>query len=63
MACSIRGPMVYDVGPQRRGILLGLVIYDLRDPQCHVFAERGAFADTCEGPRLVLVNVSSETVI
>ena len=50
--------MVYDMGRNDAGDLLGLVIYDLRDPQkpVTVFAERGAFADTPEGPRLVLVN-------
>jgi lipopolysaccharide export system permease protein len=50
--------MVYDIGRNDAGDLVGLVIYDLRDPQkpVTVFAERGAFADTPEGPRLVLVN-------
>jgi lipopolysaccharide export system permease protein len=50
--------MVYDTGRNDAGDLLGLVIYDLRDENkpVTVFAERGAFADTPEGPRLVLVN-------
>ncbi len=50
--------MVYDIGRNEAGDLMGLVIYDLRDSQkpVTVFAERGAFADTPEGPRLVLVN-------
>jgi lipopolysaccharide export system permease protein len=50
--------MVYDIGRNEAGDLMGLVIYDLRDPQkpVTVFAERGAFADTPEGPRLLLVN-------
>jgi lipopolysaccharide export system permease protein len=50
--------MVYDIGRNDAGDLLGLVIYDLRDPNkpVTVFAERGAFADTPEGPRLLLVN-------
>jgi lipopolysaccharide export system permease protein len=50
--------MVYDIGRNEAGDLMGLVIYDLRDPNkpVTVFAERGAFADTPEGPRLVLVN-------
>ncbi len=50
--------MVYDMGRNEAGDLVGLVIYDLRDPEkpVTVFAERGAFADTPEGPRLLLVN-------
>ncbi len=50
--------MVYDVGRNDAGDLLGLVIYDLRDESkpVTVFAERGAFADTPDGPRLLLVN-------
>jgi lipopolysaccharide export system permease protein len=50
--------MVYDMGRNDAGDLVGLVIYDLRDPgkPVTVFAERGAFADTPEGPRLLLVN-------
>jgi lipopolysaccharide export system permease protein len=54
--------MVYDTGRNEAGDLLGLVIYDLRDENkpVTVFAERGAFADTPEGPRLVLVNGSRQ---
>jgi len=50
--------MVYDMGRNDAGDLVGLVIYDLRDPDkpVTVFAERGALADTPEGPRLLLVN-------
>jgi lipopolysaccharide export system permease protein len=50
--------MVYDMGRNDAGDLIGLVIYDLRDPAKPVtlFAERGAFADTPDGPRLLLVN-------
>jgi lipopolysaccharide export system permease protein len=50
--------MVYDMGRNDAGDLMGLVIYDERDPQkpITVFAERGAFADTPDGPRLLLEN-------
>lgn len=50
--------MVYDMGRNDAGDLIGLVIYDRRDPEkpVTIFAARGAFADTNEGPRLVLVN-------
>lgn len=50
--------MVYDMGRNDAGDLMGLVIYDKRDAQkpVTIFAERGAFADTPDGPRLLLVN-------
>jgi lipopolysaccharide export system permease protein len=50
--------MVYDMGRNDAGDLMGLVIYDGRDPTkpITIFAERGAFADTPDGPRLLLVN-------
>ncbi len=50
--------MVYDMGRNAAGDLLGLVIYDTRDPQkpVTIFAERGAFVDTPDGPRLFMVN-------
>ncbi len=50
--------MIYDMGRNEAGDLLSLVIYDGRDPSrpVIVFAERGAFVDTPEGPRLVMVN-------
>jgi lipopolysaccharide export system permease protein len=50
--------MVYDMARNEVGDLMGLVIYDARDPNkpVTIFAERGAFADTPEGPRLLLVN-------
>jgi lipopolysaccharide export system permease protein len=50
--------MVYDTGRNAAGDLLGLVIYDTREPMkpVTIFAERGAFVDTPEGPRLFMVN-------
>ncbi|MGH7088809.1 MAG: LptF/LptG family permease [Stellaceae bacterium] len=50
--------MIYDMGRNDSGDLVGLVVYDRRDAAKPVtlFAARGAFADTPEGPRLVLVN-------
>ncbi|HXQ52801.1 MAG TPA: LptF/LptG family permease [Stellaceae bacterium] len=50
--------MVYDMGRNAAGDLLGMVVYDLRDEEkpVTIFAERGAFADTADGPRLLLVN-------
>jgi lipopolysaccharide export system permease protein len=50
--------MVYDAGRNAAGDLMSMVVYDLRDPHkpVTVFAERGAFADTADGPRLLLVN-------
>ena len=50
--------MVYDIGRNDAGDLMGLLIYDQRDAQkpVTIFAERGAFVDTPEGPRLFLVN-------
>ena len=50
--------MVYDMGRNEAGDLLGLLIYDTREPTrpVTIFAERGAFVDTPEGPRLFMVN-------
>ena len=50
--------MVYDMSRNEAGDLMGLVIYETRDPTkpVTIFAERGAFADTADGPRLLLVN-------
>jgi len=50
--------MVYDMGRNEAGDLLGLLIYDTREPSrpVTIFAERGAFVDTPEGPRLFMVN-------
>jgi len=50
--------MVYDTGRNDAGDLLGLLIYDMREPTkpVTIFAERGAFVDTPEGPRLFMVN-------
>jgi len=50
--------MVYDMGRNAAGDLLGLVIYDARDPgkAVTIFAARGAFVDTPEGPRLFMVD-------
>jgi lipopolysaccharide export system permease protein len=50
--------MVYDSGRNEAGELMSLVIYDVRDAQkpVTIFAERGAFVDTPEGPRLFMVN-------
>ncbi len=50
--------MVYDMGRNDAGDLMGLIIYDARDQQkpVTIFAERGAFADTPDGPRLLLAN-------
>jgi lipopolysaccharide export system permease protein len=48
--------MVYDMGRNDAGDLMGLIIYDLRDAAKPVtlFAKRGAFVDTPDGPRLLL---------
>jgi len=50
--------MVYDLGRNEAGELQSLIIYDLRDQAkpVTIFAERGAFVDTPEGPRLFMVN-------
>jgi lipopolysaccharide export system permease protein len=50
--------MVYDMGRNEAGDLLGLLIYDSREPTkpVTIFAERGAFVDMPEGPRLFMVN-------
>jgi len=50
--------MVYVKSRDDNGELLGILIYDNRQPEkpVTVFAERGAIANTSEGPRLLLVN-------
>ncbi|HUZ74354.1 MAG TPA: LptF/LptG family permease [Stellaceae bacterium] len=50
--------MVYDMGRNAAGDLLGLVIYDARDPMkpVTIFAASGAFVDTPEGIRLFMVD-------
>lgn len=50
--------MVYVKGRDSNGELLSMLIYDSRDPDkpVTVFAERGAFVDTAEGPRILMVN-------
>jgi lipopolysaccharide export system permease protein len=50
--------MVYDMGRNEAGDLTGILIYDRRDAErpVTIFAARGAFADTPEGPRFLLVN-------
>ncbi|HZT51271.1 MAG TPA: LptF/LptG family permease [Stellaceae bacterium] len=50
--------MVYDMSRNKAGDLLGLLIYDLREPDkpVTIFAERGAFVDTPDGLRLFMVN-------
>jgi lipopolysaccharide export system permease protein len=50
--------MVYDMGRNADGDLLGLVIYDARDPMkpVTIFAARGAIVATPEGMRLFMVD-------
>lgn len=50
--------MVYVTRRNAAGDLVNLLIYDTRDPQkpVTIFAERGAFVDTPEGPRILMVN-------
>ena len=50
--------MVYVQGRDDDGDLIGILIYDDRTPDkpVTVFAERGAIANTADGPRLLLVN-------
>ncbi len=49
---------IYVKNRDSAGDLTSLLIYDTRDPEkpVTVFAERGAFADTPEGPRILMVN-------
>ena len=50
--------MVYVKSRDENGDLVGILIYDNRQPDkpVTVFAERGAIANTPEGPRLLMVN-------
>jgi lipopolysaccharide export system permease protein len=50
--------MVYVKNRDGNGDLASLLIYDMRDraKPVTIFAERGAFVDTAEGPRILLVN-------
>src|SRR5882757_8909204 len=49
---------IYIGSRNERGEISGVLINDERDPQqpVTIFAERGAFADTTEGSRIILVN-------
>src|SRR5438270_205773 len=49
---------IYVGSRNERGEISGVLINDERDPQqpVTIFAERGAFADTTEGSRIILVN-------
>jgi lipopolysaccharide export system permease protein len=53
---------IYMRSRDNNGELLGLLIHDTRDPEkpITVLAERGAFADTDGGPRLLMVNGSRQ---
>jgi lipopolysaccharide export system permease protein len=50
--------MVYVTSRNAAGELVSLLIYDTRDPEkpVTIFAERGAFVDTPDGPRIFMVN-------
>src|SRR5215472_11081395 len=49
---------VYVRSRDRRGDLSGILIHDLRDPRKPVtlLAERGAFVNASEGPRVLMMN-------
>jgi len=49
---------IYIGGRNERGEVNGLLINDERDPEqpITIFAERGAFADTADGSRIIMVN-------
>jgi lipopolysaccharide export system permease protein len=49
---------IYIGSRNERGEVLGVLINDERDPQqpITIYAERGAFADTADGSRLIMVN-------
>lgn len=49
---------IYVGSRNQRGEVIGLLINDDRDPQqpVTIMAERGAFADTAEGSRIIMVN-------
>jgi lipopolysaccharide export system permease protein len=54
---------IYAAGRNRRGEVMGLLIDDERDPQqpVTILAERGAFADTAQGARIIMVNGSRQS--
>ncbi len=53
---------IYAAGRDEHGEVTGLLINDDRDPQqpVTILAERGAFADTAQGSRIVMVNGSRQ---
>jgi lipopolysaccharide export system permease protein len=53
---------IYVAGRDARGQVTGLLIDDARDPQqpVTILAERGAFADTAQGSRIIMVNGSRQ---
>jgi lipopolysaccharide export system permease protein len=53
---------IYMRGRDTNSELVGLLIHDTRDPEkpITILAERGAFADTDTGPRLLMVNGSRQ---
>src|SRR5690348_7599334 len=53
---------IYIAARNERGEVVGLLINDDRDPQepVTILAERGAFADTAQGSRIVMVNGSRQ---
>jgi lipopolysaccharide export system permease protein len=53
---------IYIAGRNERGEVIGLLINDDRDPQqpVTILAEQGAFANTAEGSRVIMVNGSRQ---
>ena len=53
---------IYIASRNERGEVVGLLINDDRDPQqpVTILAERGAFADTAQGSRIIMVNGSRQ---
>jgi lipopolysaccharide export system permease protein len=54
---------IYIAGRNERGEVVGLMINDDRDPQqpVTILAERGAFADTAQASRIIMVNGSRQS--
>jgi lipopolysaccharide export system permease protein len=54
---------IYAAGRNERGEVMGLVINDERDPQqpVTILAERGAFADSAQGSRIIMLNGSRQS--
>jgi lipopolysaccharide export system permease protein len=54
---------IYAAGRNQRGEVMGLLIDDERDPlqPVTILAERGAFADTGQGSRIIMVNGSRQS--